>query len=256
MATWTWSSPRTTGPCSAVLPRSRCSPAAGQHWIEIALRSQDGGRAITGARVGVVRSGQPTLWRRARTDGSYLSASDGRVQVGLGDRPRIDRIVVQWPDGVAESFTGVDTDRIATLRRGTGHVETTAGDAPLPIPRALRDVGASPGLQAGQGPESARGPRSRGLGRHAGVALRRCGNHLCRARRSQARRRRAADEPRHGATWPVIPAGRWPHCRRPFGSTPPLRPRSLFLGASLLDLRAAKGADAAAEGGDGDAGQR
>ena len=111
-----------------VLLNQTCTPghpaAAGQHWIEIALRSQDGGRAITGARVGVVRSGQPTLWRRARTDGSYLSASDGRVQVGLGDRPRIDRIVVQWPDGVAESFTGVDTDRIATLRRGTGHVET------------------------------------------------------------------------------------------------------------------------------------
>jgi len=98
--------------------------AAGHHWIEIALRSQDGGRIITGARVGVVRSGQPTLWRRARTDGSYLSASDGRVQVGLGNQPRIDRIVVQWPDGVSESFTGVNADRIATLRRGTGHVET------------------------------------------------------------------------------------------------------------------------------------
>jgi hypothetical protein len=75
-----------------VLLNQTCTPdhpaAAGQHWIELALRSQDGDRAITGARVGVMRSGQPTLWRRARTDGSYLSASDGRVQVGLGDRPR------------------------------------------------------------------------------------------------------------------------------------------------------------------------
>ena len=48
------------------------------------LRSHDGNRAVTGARVGVMRDGQPTLWRRARTDGSYLSASDGRVHVGLG----------------------------------------------------------------------------------------------------------------------------------------------------------------------------
>ena len=43
-----------------------------------------GNRFGIGARVGVVREGQPTLWRRARTDGSYLSASDDRVHFGLG----------------------------------------------------------------------------------------------------------------------------------------------------------------------------
>jgi hypothetical protein len=99
------------------------APSSGGHWIEIALHSQDGTRLITGARIGVMRDGQPTLWRRARTDGSYLSASDARVHVGLGDQPRITRIVVQWPDGVSESFDGVAGDRITTLRRGTGRTE-------------------------------------------------------------------------------------------------------------------------------------
>jgi hypothetical protein len=107
-----------------VLLNQTCAPGRpapdGRHWIEIALRSQDGRRMITGARVGVVRDGQPTLWRRARTDGSYLSASDGRVHAGLGDHPRIDRIVVQWPDGVTESFTDVAADRLVTLTRGSG----------------------------------------------------------------------------------------------------------------------------------------
>jgi hypothetical protein len=97
--------------------------SSGGHWIEIALRSQDGSRAITGARIGVTRDGLPTLWRRARTDGSYLSASDARVHVGLGDQSRITRIVVQWPDGVSESFDGVAADRITTLRRGAGLTE-------------------------------------------------------------------------------------------------------------------------------------
>ena len=110
-----------------VLLNQTCTPdhpaAAGQHWIELTLRSQDGNRVITGARVGVMRSGQPTLWRRARTDGSYLSASDGRVHVGLGDQPQIDRVVVQWPDGVSEYFTGVEADHIATLKRGAGQTE-------------------------------------------------------------------------------------------------------------------------------------
>jgi hypothetical protein len=107
-----------------VLLNQMCAPgrpvAAAGHWIEIALRGQGGRGIITGARVGVVREGLATLWRRARTDGSYLSASDARVHVGLGDRPRIDRIVVQWPDGVSEIFTDVPADRLVTLTRGTG----------------------------------------------------------------------------------------------------------------------------------------
>jgi len=104
------------------LAPGRAAPPGG-HWIEMTLQSQDGTRLITGARVGVVRDGQSTLWRRARTDGSYLSASDARVHVGLGDLPRITRIVVQWPDGVSESFDGAAVDRITTLRRGAGRTE-------------------------------------------------------------------------------------------------------------------------------------
>ena len=60
-----------------------------------------------GARVGIERAGQPTLWRRVKTDGSYLSASDIRVHVGLGASTRIDAVVVDWPDGVRERWTGV-----------------------------------------------------------------------------------------------------------------------------------------------------
>jgi enediyne biosynthesis protein E4 len=68
-----------------------------------------------------VRAGRPTLWRRAHTDGSYLSASDARVHVGLGERSAIDRIVVEWPDGAREAFAGIDADRIVTITRGAGH---------------------------------------------------------------------------------------------------------------------------------------
>ena len=65
-------------------------------------------------------TGQPTLWRRARTDGSYLSASDARVHFGLGASPAITAVVVQWPDGQRERRTGVAVDRVVTLQRGTG----------------------------------------------------------------------------------------------------------------------------------------
>jgi enediyne biosynthesis protein E4 len=91
----------------------------GAHWIQIALRSDSGNRFGLGARVGV-RTGATTLWRRARTDGSYLAASDIRVHMGLGPSARVDGITVEWPDGVRETFPGTAADRLVTLRRGSG----------------------------------------------------------------------------------------------------------------------------------------
>jgi hypothetical protein len=109
---------------AVVLLNQTCAPgraaASSHHWIEVSLRSQDGARVVTGARIGIVRDGLPTLWRRSRTDGSYLSASDPRVHVGLGDQPHIVRVLVQWPDGVEESYGDVPADRVVTLQRGAG----------------------------------------------------------------------------------------------------------------------------------------
>jgi enediyne biosynthesis protein E4 len=91
------------------------------HWLSIRL-DQPGNRWGFGARVGVERRGLPTLWRRVGTDGSYLSASDARVHVGLGPGPatRVDAVIVEWPDGQRERWTGVEVDRAITLKRGGG----------------------------------------------------------------------------------------------------------------------------------------
>jgi hypothetical protein len=90
------------------------------HWLLIALSSNKGDPRGAGARVGVVRNGQPVLWRHARSDGSYLSASDLRVHVGLGTSAQVDSVIVEWPDGARESFTGIRADRLVTLQRGSG----------------------------------------------------------------------------------------------------------------------------------------
>ena len=78
------------------------------------------GRDIVGARVGVTRAAGPTLWRRARADGSYASANDPRVLVGLGDTADIGTIRVEWPDGNADEWTDVPVDRYTTLKEGDG----------------------------------------------------------------------------------------------------------------------------------------
>ena len=89
------------------------------HWLGLRLIGA-AGRDMLGARVVVERPGVPTLWRRARSDGSYASANDPRVLVGLGDSPSAPTVTVHWPDGSAESWPGLPIDGWRTLEQGTG----------------------------------------------------------------------------------------------------------------------------------------
>lgn len=64
----------------------------------------DGG--VPGERVEVLRPGGPALWRRSHTDGSYASASDPRVIVGLGDKP-MSAVRIHRPGGKVEEWRGL-----------------------------------------------------------------------------------------------------------------------------------------------------
>jgi hypothetical protein len=90
------------------------------HWLGLRLVDPKLNRDLVGSRVAVVRPGAPTLWRRARADGSYGATNDPRVLVGLGTSPKITRIQVHWLDGLVEEWTGLPVDAYTTLRRGEG----------------------------------------------------------------------------------------------------------------------------------------
>jgi hypothetical protein len=94
--------------------------ASGHHWMQLRLEQPTGNRLALGAWIGLERAGKPTLWRRVRTDGSYLSANDPRVHFGLGTSTQPAKVIVQWPDGSRESWIGLAADRRHTLRRGAG----------------------------------------------------------------------------------------------------------------------------------------
>jgi len=91
-----------------------------RHWLSVRLDNGARNRWGIGARVGVQRQGQPTLWRRVRSDGSYLSASDLRVHFGLGGNRALSAVIVEWPDGSRERWTDVTADRLVVLTRGKG----------------------------------------------------------------------------------------------------------------------------------------
>ena len=92
-----------------------------KHWVGLRLVGAAGGgkvRDLVGARVAVTRADGVTVWRRARADGSYASASDPRVLVGLGDSNAPATVRVIWPDGRREEWKSVPIDRYTTLKEG------------------------------------------------------------------------------------------------------------------------------------------
>jgi hypothetical protein len=96
------------------------------HWLGLRLLGP-GARDALGARVEIAQTGQPTRWRRARSDGSYASANDPRVLVGLGRATSSVHLRVIWPDGRTEEWNGVAIDRYVTLKEGVNGLKEGSG---------------------------------------------------------------------------------------------------------------------------------
>ncbi len=88
-------------------------------WLGLRLVGGAAGRDMLGARVEVKRAGGGSLWRRVRAGGSYCSANDPRVLVGLGGSAKVEAVRVHWPDGTAETWPAPEIGRYTTLRQGT-----------------------------------------------------------------------------------------------------------------------------------------
>ena len=101
--------------------------AAGNRWLGLRLVGRDAPRDMVGARVAVTRGDGTTLWRRARADGSYASANDPRVIVGLGASDTAPRVRVFWPSGRVEEWTDLPVDRYTTLTESDGRAAPAGG---------------------------------------------------------------------------------------------------------------------------------
>ncbi len=73
---------------------------------------------VPGTKVEVVRPGAPALWRRVHTDGSYASASDPRVLVGLGEAGEVAAVRIHGPGGKVEEWRGLPAGRYWIAKEG------------------------------------------------------------------------------------------------------------------------------------------
>lgn len=92
--------------------------AARKNWVMLQCSSRSDLDAL-GARVRVQVAGR---WLHGEVLGgsSYLSQSDPRVHIGLGDSASYEAIEVRWPTGERERFPGGRANQIVTVRQGTG----------------------------------------------------------------------------------------------------------------------------------------
>ena len=82
----------------------------GNHWLTLKLSGRRSNRDGQGA---TVRAGSQAYY--ATTSGSYLSASDSRVHIGLGSHAQT-TLEILWPGGKRQVLSDVKADRIMTVR--------------------------------------------------------------------------------------------------------------------------------------------
>ena len=89
-----------------------------RHWLGLRLLDANGRDALQ-ARVEVVTNDGHSLWRRVHSDGSYCSANDVRLLIGLGDTDVLPTVRVHWPQGGVEEWRDLPVDRYRPLQQGT-----------------------------------------------------------------------------------------------------------------------------------------
>jgi len=85
------------------------------NWLGLQFLSQPAHHRPPGVRVEAERSDGFKLWRRSQTDGSYASAGDPRVLLGLQDANGPVRLRVQWPGGRIREYSSLPVNHYVTL---------------------------------------------------------------------------------------------------------------------------------------------
>jgi len=97
----------------------RLERTADVHWVSLKLVGTQSNRDAIGALARVVTADGEQR-QGGRGGGSYYSQNDLRLHFGLGSNRAIDRVIVRWPTGREETFTGLAIDRLHTLKEGGG----------------------------------------------------------------------------------------------------------------------------------------
>ncbi len=114
----------TTNNGAAVLFRNDVAP--GNRSVRFRLVGTVSNRDAIGATVSLFHGGTSQS-RMVKSGSSYLSQSELPVTFGVGGRDRIERVVIAWPRGATQEFTGIATGRTYECVEGKGIREASGG---------------------------------------------------------------------------------------------------------------------------------
>jgi len=87
-----------------------------RHWLAIRTVGTRSNRDGIGCRVKTVAASGRTQYHTVTTAGSYLSASDKRLLIGLGDDKRLRLVELRWPSGTVQTLENVKADQLLTVK--------------------------------------------------------------------------------------------------------------------------------------------
>jgi len=86
-----------------------------KNWLTVRPEGVKSNRSGIGARVSVTSGGKRRVFDVMSSD-SYLSASDLRVHVGMGNLKKADLLEIRWPSGQVDRYTNVATNHFYLAR--------------------------------------------------------------------------------------------------------------------------------------------
>jgi hypothetical protein len=110
------------------------------HWVKFYLQGVQSNRDAIGARVVVQTANNKSFTRTIYAGESFLSQSSKTLLFSLGNEDSIEQVVVRWPGGQTESFTGCSIDNRYTLIQGSGKAELVDAQPQLALATAARGV--------------------------------------------------------------------------------------------------------------------
>jgi hypothetical protein len=89
------------------------------HWLGITLKGKNGPSSTISVKV-VVLTGNKRQVLVNQTATGYLSNSDPRLHVGLGQDKKVDQIEIYWTNGKKEIYKDIPADQYITILEGKG----------------------------------------------------------------------------------------------------------------------------------------
>ncbi|MEN8203109.1 MAG: VCBS repeat-containing protein [Bacteroidota bacterium] len=103
------------------------------HYLKVLLEGSGMNSGGIGARIDVF-CGERVFTQEASPSRGYMSSVDHALIFGLGDAPRVDSLIITWPDLRSQTLSNIEADRSITLRNEDAIFQE---EPPPPDPQTL-----------------------------------------------------------------------------------------------------------------------